>query len=377
MYVPAWTPLNPGILLRRSSPTELLPYPIYKKHNLSFYVARAGIYALCCALRHHGVDAVLVPDYHSGNEVSAIRAAGMRVIFYSINRNLCPDLAELENLTSDGQVGALYVIHFMGWPQPIEDLQRLCTRRGLLLIEDCALAFLSRRGKRPLGTFGDFSVFCLYKTLPIPNGGMLVQNRQTLPELKSLRPRRCSALSLAGRSTELLLSWIRLQSEPVGRILLSMKGVVGRRLSAANIGRTPVGDIGFDLSNVDLSMSGIGRYLMPRFNYNQIVERRRRNYFLLADRLKGVVPFLREDLEEGVCPLFFPILVSDKNALAQRLHAVGIEAVQFWNYGDPEGDKRGGCSQFLRRHVLELPIHQDVSPARIAYIADCVRAMVP
>src|SRR5204862_512234 len=70
----------------------------------------------------------------------------------------------------------LYVIHYLGWPQPILELRELCKERGIVLIEDCALSLLSQFNGRPLGTFGDYSVFCLYKTLPVPNGGMLIQN---------------------------------------------------------------------------------------------------------------------------------------------------------------------------------------------------------
>ena len=53
----------------------------------------------------------------------------------------------------------------------------------MLLVEDCALSLLSEADGRPLGSFGDWSVFCLCKTLPLPNGALLVQNG---PRLKSL-----------------------------------------------------------------------------------------------------------------------------------------------------------------------------------------------
>ena len=55
-------------------------------------------------------------------------------------------------------------------------LAELCRRRNMRLVEDCALALLSADGSLPLGTAGDWAVFCLYKTLPLPNGALLVQN---------------------------------------------------------------------------------------------------------------------------------------------------------------------------------------------------------
>ena len=82
---------------------------------------------------------------------------------------------------------------------------------------------------------------------------------------------------------------------------------------------------------------------------------------------------LREDLDEGVCPLFFPILVRDKQAAARALWQRGIGAVEFWNEVRPLAERASGPeAQYLRAHVLELPIHQDVGPSQVEYIADQV-----
>jgi hypothetical protein len=67
--------------------------------------------------------------------------------------------------------------------------------------------------------------------------------------------------------------------------------------------------------------------------------------------------------------LFFPLLVHDKHATAQALRRRGIEAVEFWNDGDPDARGRGrNDARFLREHVLELPIHQDVGLPQIEYM---------
>jgi dTDP-4-amino-4,6-dideoxygalactose transaminase len=377
MYIPAWSPLNPNLFLTRRQTPAQMPYPLTERHAAHFYLARAGVYALFSALRKHGVDTVLVPDYHGGNEVRAIRAAGMRVVFFSINHRLGPDLDELDQLMGDSRVGALYLIHYIGWPQPIEEILALCTKRGILLVEDCSLSFLSCRGPKPLGAFGDYAIFSLYQTLPLPNGGLIVQNRHDLPELDIPPSARCSMISVLGRSSELVLTWVRLQSESLGGMLFGLKGMVGRGLTVARVERTPVGHTGFDVSKADLGMSSVGNFLMRRFDYARIVQRRRQNFLLLADRLKGAVRLVRDDLDEGVCPLFCPILVSDKHRAVIALQKSGVEAVEFWNSGDPQAAARiTGAAQFLRRHVVELPIHQDISPERVNYMADCVRALV-
>ena len=49
-----------------------------------------------------------------------------------------------------------------------------------------ALSLLSEPDGEPLGSFGDWSIFCLYKTLPVPNGALLVQNAMPLGGLDRL-----------------------------------------------------------------------------------------------------------------------------------------------------------------------------------------------
>ena len=74
-------------------------------------------------------------------------------------------------------------------------LADLCRRRNMLLVEDCALALLSADGSQPLGTFGDWAVFCLYKTLPLPNGAVLVQNTADATIEPRSRRYRCVRLA--------------------------------------------------------------------------------------------------------------------------------------------------------------------------------------
>ena len=376
-YVSAWPALSPGLLLGRGLPAQRLPFPIAAPRTLSFHVARYGIYQLFCALGFGSGGSVLVPAYHHGNEVRAIRASGARVRFYSIGTDMQPDLGEIEqHLRSRPR--ALYVIHYLGWPQPIQELERLCRARGTILIEDCALALLSDVAGQPLGCVGDYSVFCLYKTLPVPNGGLLAQNRGRLEGLGGLRLRSCGALSLGARTLELVGEWVRGRSTSLGHALFSLKRKGGQALTALGLARRPVGDSGFDGSCADVGMSGLSRLLLRRFDYVGVKAARRRNFELLRERLRARLPLLIERLDEGVCPLFFPLLVADKARAARELAARGIEAVTFWNEGDAEAERLPFDDvRFLRRHVLELPIHQDMNPGQIDYVAEQALRLEP
>jgi hypothetical protein len=252
----------------------------------------------------------------------------------------------------------------------MDRLVEFCSARGLLLIEDCALSFLSEFDGRPLGSFGEYAVYCLYKSLPIPNGAVLVQNRGDLQHLENLETLDPKRVSVFGRSSELLLESFRSRFPRTGAMLAGIKAAVGNTLTALSIERERVGNIDFDLDKVDTGMSSLCHWLLAHFDYEMIRSRRRENFQGLGHRLWGKINLLPVKLAEGVCPLFFPILVEDKKAVAADLTRRGIGVVELWNEGDPEAN--GADSEdalFLRKHVLELPIHQNVSEAQLDYIA--------
>ena len=368
MYVPAWQ----GLTVRHfmAPPTDApAPFPIGHRRGRGFHTARSAIYELFKQLVGAGLTRVLAPDYHMGNELRAIRAAGAHVELYAIDRSGRPDLAALSRQAARG-ADVLFTIHYAGWPQPISELRALCDRHGLRLVEDCALALLSQAEGRPLGSFGDYAVFCLYKTLPVLDGGLLVQHRHAFSDLEELPLRRTGRAFEVGQALELWLERARSRAPRAGAVLAAAKRRIGALLTALRVKRVPVGDIGFNIADADIAISGWSERLLDRLDYEAIRSQRRKNFSLLADLLaeSGIAPW--RELDHGVCPLFFPLLVKDKPAASRALKARGVIATELWNEGDPlSATREGPGARFLRRHVLELPIHQDVGEAQIRYLA--------
>ena len=372
MFVPTYQGLTAKDFFksRGACPT----FPMSAPRALRFYRARNAIYFLFKELRTITPRlTVLAPDYYSGNEVLAMEAAGVDLRYYPIHRNMQADPDEIERLCDRHHPDVLYVIHYLGWAQPIGALVDLCRRRGMVLIEDCALSLLSETEGRPLGSFGDWSVFCLYKTLPVPNGAVLVQNTGRVDGLERLQLRRVGAASVAGRMAELLVQRARSRADGFGAALCAMKRGLGRAAGALEVRRTPVGDMGFDLTDVDLAMSGLSSRLLERFDYAGVRQRRVDNFRRLAAALQGRANLVMPDPADGVCPLFFPILVSDKHAAATALQQRGVDALEFWNADSVSvAREMSPDTRFLRTHVLELPIHQDLTSAHVEYVADQV-----
>jgi dTDP-4-amino-4,6-dideoxygalactose transaminase len=377
MYIPTFQGLTPADFLKLPG-RRATRFPFDVPH-LSFYRARNAIYFLARSVKTRRPRlTVLVPDYNSGNEILALQAAGAELRYYAVGADGQLDPSEVEALCDRHRPDVLYVIHYLGWPQPIRRLSELCRRSGIAMIEDCALSLLSDTGTQPIGTQGDFSVFCLYKTLPLPNGACLVQNGDAhLGRVDMVQPqmREAGAPSVLGRTAELVLRRMRSRSDLLGQAMQSMKSMAGRAMGAMEIARANVGDLGFNPDETDLAMSAVSLRLLERLDVHWIRERRIANYRMLHELLNGVVTPLHDELPDGVCPLFYPILVDDKRAFADDVRAHGIDALEFWNHGADQTDRpkppdEGPHARFLRAHVVGLPIHQDLTTRHIEYVAE-------
>ena len=368
MYVPTFQGLSPIDWLKPAAPGPAC-FP-FASRRLPFYRARNAIYQLFRGLRALTPRLeVLVPDYNSGNEVLALQAAGAGLHFYRVGQDMRADIEDVQRLCKAHDPDVLYVIHYLGWPQPLQALQQLCRERSMLLVEDCALSLLSQPGGEPLGSRGDWSIFCLYKTLPVPNGALLVENAAPLAGLDRLRLRHAGGFSVVGRIAELMVQRLRSRIDGVGTAIQSAKRAVGRAAGALDMNRARVGDLGFTLDDVDLAMSRSSERLLRRFDFDAIRRARVDNYHALRNALGDSVTAAAGDLPDGACPLFLPILAADKTATARALRARGIDALEFWNYGAGDAADESADVRFLRSHVLGLPIHQDVNPRQLSYIA--------
>ena len=375
-YVPTYQGLSATDFVRSAAErSDWFPFDV--PHRLPFYRARNAIYHLFRALLETNPGlTVLAPDYYSGNEILAIRAAGATIHYCPVRGDMRLDPDDVERYCRIHNPDLLYVIHYAGWAQPMPALVDLCRRRGMLLVEDCALSLLSDLDGRPLGSFGDWSVFCLYKTLPLPNGALLVQNGPRLESLERLRLRDAGSASVLGRTAELFVQRIRSRANSVGAALQLVKRGMGRAAGALEVRRANVGDIGFNLDEVDLAMSRMSERLLTRLDFGEIKRRRIDNYRQLSERLGSDVIQVFPELPEGVCPLFFPVIVRDKHAAAEALRARGVDALEFWNDSvEPRGHEMSADTRFLRRHVLELPIHQDLTSRHIDHVANQVAAL--
>jgi dTDP-4-amino-4,6-dideoxygalactose transaminase len=369
LFVPAFPTIGPEMLLQsRQSEAH---YPLSAPGAQYFFFARNAIWHTVKML---GLDRgeVLVPSYHHGVEIEALIDAGAQVKFYRIGEKLEVDLLDVERKIGP-KTRALYLTHFAGFPGPSREMKKLAEKYALPLIEDCALSLFSMDGDVPLGITGDVAIFCLYKLLPVPNGGALVFNGPVRCNMAELPPPAASTtFSLLSSS---LLRNMALRGGKPGRALRKLALGMGKgTMRASKITHVSTDSQHFNRDDVNLGISWITRRLMFTQNVPEIVKKRRRNYLFLLDRLRGVSAPLFESLPAGNVPLFYPLLVEDNRVTVERLLARGIEAVNFWRDFHPACDAREFPEAAkLRTSVVEIPCHQDLTLETMAKIVKVVR----
>jgi hypothetical protein len=349
-----------------------LPYPLSHDRVRRYYMGRSGVYYGSAALGLKPGDEVLLPSYHSGTETAPLAHYGCRLKFYGVSRDLNIDLDEIEDKISPA-TRALYAIHFIGFPGPVAELRAMADRHGIVLIEDCAQAFLSRWGGRSLGTWGDASVFCVYKSLPIAAGGVLAINNDSMPA--PLAPRSIGLYSELNLTAKHLLNYLSLHGGAAGaRLRWLAQRLAGGVVATTKLECVTPEAMAFDPSVLDWGLGPISAWLLRYFDYDAIARRRRENYRWLADRLiaAGLSP-VRDSLPDDTVPLFLPLFVPNKFETVARLRHEGVMAVPFWGRHHehlPRGEFRD--TEFLVDHVIELPIYQDLTVDHLERVADVV-----
>ncbi len=141
----------------------------------------SGGYAIQLALRVCGVnpgDKVLANAYTLAPVPGAIHNVGAAPVFVEIDNSYHIDLEDLENKSVSSGAKFLLLSHMRGHIADMDQINLICNRYGITLIEDCAHTMGAKwRGIRS-GNFGRVAAFSTqtYKHMNSGEGGFLTTN---------------------------------------------------------------------------------------------------------------------------------------------------------------------------------------------------------
>lgn len=346
---------------------------LFRNRRIGYsYNTRVAIRKACELLELGPGDEILAPAYNCGSEIDPLLDAGLEVTFYPVDRQARIDLAGIEAKISD-KTRAVYLTHYFGMLQAdTAAVRALCDRYGLFLIEDCALSLLS--GNAPAeGYSGDISVFCFYKFFPVPTGGAMVINTDSVPGAPLFSGRAPTAQVYKER-LRLVLGMLLGARALGGLKRLRQTSRVGAAVREPEPWPDMPSDYYFDPHLSDARIDPFARWPLRSFDVEETIRLRRENYLTYLRLLAGVegVSPLFPELPENACPQSFPVLVNRRDDIAASLAGEGIDASAWWagynlnlSWGEDFDD-----AAYLKNNVLSLPLHQSLSPDAIAHIVD-------
>ena len=379
--------LRKSFLLR-----DVLPFDT--DHARLTYLGRNAVWQAVRILGLSPGDEVLVPAYNCGSEIDPLLRCGLVVVPYRVSRSAQIDVKDLCSRVTK-LTRAVYVTHYFGFLQRLEEVVRFCREQGLFLVEDCALALFSRDGDGFVGRVGDVAVFSFRKTIPVPDGGALVVNNPSLEIVGSLKqppltPVLAALIPSLGRSVQQLFptKWdgiersYRLVRSAIKRLHRQKRSYTGQHefVKVGGVDRPSLSwQDHYDPKISSWAMSGISRRIIANINPQEVVARRRANFQYLLEALCDVaqVQPLFEQLPEGICPTVFPVLTERRPQLYADLIRRRISAIEWWSGYHPGicWDEFPGAA-YLKAHIVALPVHHELDRDDMAYLAASVREVL-
>lgn len=251
------------------------------------------------------------------------------------------DIGELsKKITKNTRV--IVLVHLYGLTTDVKQVKKICQRKKIILIEDCAQSLGTTFDEKSLGTFGDISCFSFY---PTKNLGSLGDG---------------------------------------GAIWTNNKSFYNYFLRAKSYGEKKKYDSHFvsghsRLPEIQAAILNLYTTMLKRY-----FNKRKSLFKLYQEKLMEVGPFVRvlvSHPKSDPVPHLLVIEAEDRNKLRSFLKRKKIptlihyptpvhlvKAFSGFSYG--EGDFP--MAERLSKKILSLPFHQHLTISQVSYIAGCI-----
>ncbi len=149
-------------------------------HNNGTSAILAGLHALGIS----PLDEVIVPSATWWSSVMPILHCGGIPVFAELeNECLGLDPEDVERKIT-AKTKAIVVVHLFGMPSKIDEIKAVADKHGLKILEDASHSHGAMYKGKPIGSFGDVSIFSMQgnKLVPSGEGGVLLCDSQELYE---------------------------------------------------------------------------------------------------------------------------------------------------------------------------------------------------
>ncbi|UCH92174.1 MAG: DegT/DnrJ/EryC1/StrS aminotransferase family protein [Candidatus Aminicenantes bacterium] len=328
--------------------------------------ARGGIEAFIDMSGIKKNDSVLIPAFVPEGLSTPFKKKGINMRIYKSRSDLSINYKDLEyKLKSDNTIKAVFIIHYFGFPQDTKKISKLCRKYRVFLIEDCAQALFSKDNEgNILGSIGDVSIYSLPKSIPVPDGGLILFNNTNLVSLnhRSLRYNRSVShlFSVIFHLIYLLIKnfEIKMEYSFLYRVFnFATKIFYFLYYQLLRIMPKPA------------RMSNISSKILKKIDYKQLIKRRRINaeyFYTHIDKKKYKLVF--PDHNKNYILTGIPILSDNRDRIIKCLRKKGIDCLKYEKCWDViSNNNYGDETNFSRNHFL-VPISENISESDMEYI---------
>lgn len=178
--LPKWNLLLKSILLPHRIDNKELALPWLNEENSYFWLSRSAwsLYLIAkFRIKATGKKNIVVwcPDYFCNSSLAPLRELGVQLKFYQIQEDVNPNIESCLELMKEAKPDLIIGAHYFGKPAKLSGLKAISIEVGAWLIEDAVHVALPIKG---IGAYGDFVLYSPHKSLPIPDGALLIVRSQ-------------------------------------------------------------------------------------------------------------------------------------------------------------------------------------------------------
>lgn len=141
-------------------------------------------------------DEVICPSMSYIATANCIKYVGATPVFAEVNDDYNIDIEDvISKITS--KTKAVLIVHQIGLPANIDEFQKMCIEKNLLLIEDAACAIGSAYKGNKIGSHSDLVCFSFHprKVISTGDGGMITTNNPVYSEWIKLLRQHCMSVN--------------------------------------------------------------------------------------------------------------------------------------------------------------------------------------
>lgn len=298
---------------------------------------------------------VFIPEYFCEISLTPLRSPEFDIHFYKITPELEPDITDLERMTREfGPPDMLLFVHYFGIPLDMSATEAWCRENNVLLMEDAAHSLLPVPG---IGNHGCPVIYTPWKFLNSPEGALLV-----LPEE--------SEIPFTGLEYDKPDPWWWVRKRFASTVATGL-----HRFRPIHVKQDDDSEAPIDPGRPQCNALSANFLSSKEKDILSISRAREQNYRQIDEAIAD--SHARDnrifcDLPAHFAPYVYPLRITGNRCynIMVALNQIRIPA-QPWSDLSPEvkDSREYPLSNALRREVMVLPVHQDLTPSQVEWMA--------